>query len=213
MNLENTHSSTILPTNTNSLLIAKNNTFNPSSPLATLPLKIFKKIFISFSSLTEGELRKILDARSCARGFKQHMPNNVKFLQLYQPEKLQSYFDKLSSHLNKNPFSIDSSHNFLSVDRVEEHYTHTLKLAIQEEDPLQIRVCIEKLGDIHLIKGTPQTLLQAAGFYNYALHDSSLDEQESIKGKLSKVEILLSKACKGKPLDISITKKQFENNR
>ncbi|MBS4171224.1 tetratricopeptide repeat protein, partial [Neochlamydia sp. AcF95] len=44
-------------------------------------------------------------------------------------------------------------------------------------------------------------------------HDSSLDEQESIKGKLSKVEILLSKACKGKTLDFSINKKQFEDNR
>ncbi|KIC73032.1 hypothetical protein DB42_CK00010, partial [Neochlamydia sp. EPS4] len=213
MNLENTHSSTILPTNNNSLLIAKTNTFDPSSPLATLPLKIFKQIFHFFSNLSEGELRRILDARSCARVFKQHMPNNVKFLQLYQPKKLPSYLGKLSNYLDKNPFLIDSSHNFLSVDRVEEHYTHTLKLAIQEEDPLQIRVCIEKLGDIHLIKGTPQTLLQAAGLYNYALHKASLGKQESIKEKLSKVEILLSKACKGKPLDISITKKQFENNR
>ncbi|MBS4171547.1 tetratricopeptide repeat protein [Neochlamydia sp. AcF95] len=213
MNLENTHSSTILPTNTSSLLIAKGNTFDPPNHLATLPLEIFQKVFLSFSNLSEGELRKILDARSCARVLKQFMPNNVKFLQLYQPQKLQFYYDKLSSHLNQNPFSIDNSHNFLSVYRVEEHYTHTLKFAIQEEDPLQIRACIEKLGDIHLIKGTPQTLLQAAGLYNYALHNASLGEQESIKEKLSKVEILLSKACKRKPLDISITKKQFENNR
>ncbi|MBS4171172.1 hypothetical protein, partial [Neochlamydia sp. AcF95] len=106
MNLEKTHSSTILPTNTNSFLITKNNTFDPSNPLATLPLKIFQKIFLSFNNLSEDELRKILDAKSCARVFKQHMPNNVKFLQLYQPQKLQFYFDKLSSHLNKNPFSI-----------------------------------------------------------------------------------------------------------
>ncbi|BBI18208.1 tetratricopeptide repeat protein [Neochlamydia sp. S13] len=213
MNLENTHSSTILPTNNNSLLIAKDNTFDPSNPLATLPLKIFKQIFHSFSNLTEDELRKILDVRSCARVFKQHTPNNVKFLQLYHPQKLYPYLGKLSSHLKKNPFSIEESNNFLSTDRLEENYTHALKLAIQKEDPVQTRLCIEKLGDIHLIKGTMQTLLQAAGLYNYALHDPSLDTQESIKEKLSKVEFLLSKACKGKPVDISIIKKQFEDNR
>ncbi|NGY95902.1 hypothetical protein NEOC84_001831, partial len=213
MNLENTHSSTILPTNNNSLLIAKDNTFDPPSLLANLPLKIFKQIFHSFRNLSEGELRKILDARSCARVFKQHMPNNVKFLQLYQPQNLKPYLDKLSSHLATSPFSIDESNNFLSAGRLEENYTHALKLAIQEEDPFQIRVCIEKLGDIHLIKGTQQTLLQAAGLYNYALHNASLDEQESIKGKLSKVEESLVKLCEGKPLDLSITKKQFEDNR
>ncbi|BBI18203.1 DUF294 nucleotidyltransferase-like domain-containing protein [Neochlamydia sp. S13] len=213
MNVVNVHKSTLLSTENNSHHIAKNNTFNPSNPLATLPLKIFKQIFHSFSSLTEDELRKILDARSCARVFKQYMPNNVKFLQLYQPQKLQFYFDKLSSHLNKNLFSIDGSHNFLSVDRLEENYTHTLKLTIQKEDPVQTRLCIEKLGDIYLIKGTQQTLLQAAGLYNYTLHTASLKGQESIKEKLSKVEFLLSKACKGKPVDISITKKQFEDNR
>ncbi|MBS4169967.1 hypothetical protein, partial [Neochlamydia sp. AcF95] len=105
MHLENLQRSPIQSPENNSSPIAKKNTLDPSSPLATLPLKIFKKIFISFSSLTENELRKILDARSCARVFKQHMPNNVKFLHLYQPQKLQFYFDKLSSHLNKNPFS------------------------------------------------------------------------------------------------------------
>ncbi|MBS4165348.1 hypothetical protein NEOC65_000405 [Neochlamydia sp. AcF65] len=214
-NLENTHSFTILPTNNNSLLIAKDNIFDPSNPLPTLPLKIFKQIFNSFSNLTEHELRKILDVRSCARVFKQYMPNNVKFLQLYQPQKLHPYLDKLASHLNKNPFSIDGCHNFLSVERVEENYTHALELAIQEQDSLQIRLrlCIEKIGDIYLIKGTQQTLLQAAGLYNYALHNSTSDEQASIKEKLSKVEILLSKACRGKHVDIPIIKKQFEKNR
>ncbi|KIC73172.1 hypothetical protein DB42_CG00050 [Neochlamydia sp. EPS4] len=213
MNLENTHSSIILPINTNSLLIAKNNTFDPSNPLATLPLKIFQKIFLSFNNLSEDELTKILDVRSCARVFKQYMPNNVKFLQLYQPKRLQSYLDKLSSHLNQTPFSIDGSHNLLSADRLEENYTHALKLAIQKEDPVQTRLCIEKLGDIYLIKGTQQTLLQAAGLYNYALHDSPLDQRESIKGKLSKVEGSLVELCEGKPLDLSITRKQFEDNR
>ncbi|MBS4165352.1 hypothetical protein NEOC65_000409 [Neochlamydia sp. AcF65] len=205
--------STIFSAENNCSPPAKKDTFDPSSPLVTLPLKIFKQIFHFFSNLSEGELRKILDARSCARVFKQHMPNNVKFLQLYQPQKLQFYFDKLSSHLNHNPFSIDSSHNLLSADRLEENYTHALKLAIQKEDPIQIRLCIEKLGDIYLIKGTQQTLLQAAGLYNYALHNASLDEQASIKEMLSKVRILLIKACRGEAVDIPTTKKQFENNR
>jgi hypothetical protein len=191
----------------------KNDTFDPSSPLATLPLKIFKQIFHSFSNLAEHELRKILDVRSCARVFKQYMPNNVKFLQLYHSQKLHLYLDKLSSHLNQNPFSIDGSHNLLSADRLEENYTHALKIAIQKEDPVQTRLCIEKLGDIYLIKGTTQTLLQAAGLYNYALYNASLDEQAIIKEKLSKVESLLSKACKRETLDIPKIKKQFENNR
>ncbi|KIC73234.1 hypothetical protein DB42_CE00390, partial [Neochlamydia sp. EPS4] len=213
MNVENVHKSTLLSIENTPIPIAKKNTFDPSSPLATLPLKIFRKIFISFSSLTEDELRKILDARSCARVFKQHMPNNVKFLQLYQPKKLQSYLDKLSNYLDKNLFLIDGSHNFLSADRLEENYTHALKLAIHKEDPVQTRLCIEKLGDIYLIKGTQQALLQAAGLYNYALHDSSLDKKKSIKEKLSKVEILLSKACQGKALELSLIEEQFESNR
>nr|WP_166158107.1 tetratricopeptide repeat protein [Neochlamydia sp. AcF84]NGY95900.1 hypothetical protein [Neochlamydia sp. AcF84] len=213
MNVVNVHKSTLLSTENNSLPIAKKNTFDPSSPLATLPLKIFKKIFISFSSLTEDELRKILDARSCARVFKQHMPNNVNFLQLYQPKKLQSYLDKLSNYLDKYLFSIGEDNTSLSIDRLEEDYTQVLKVAVQKEDSTQTRFCIEKLGDIHLIKGTMQVLLQAAGLYNYALHNASLDEQAIIKEKLSKVEILLSKACKGEDVNVPKTKKQFENNR
>ncbi|BBI17272.1 tetratricopeptide repeat protein [Neochlamydia sp. S13] len=191
----------------------KNDTFDPSNPLTTLPLEIFQQIFHSFSSLNKGELRNILDARRCARVFKQHMPNNVKFLQLYQPKRLQSYLDKLSNYLDKTLSSSGEHNTFLSADRLEEDYTHVLKLAIQKEDTIQIRLCIEKLGDIHLIKGTPQTLLQATGLYNYALHNASLDEQAIIKEKLSKVEILLSKACKGENVNVPKTKKQFENNR
>nr|WP_166158110.1 tetratricopeptide repeat protein [Neochlamydia sp. AcF84]NGY95901.1 hypothetical protein [Neochlamydia sp. AcF84] len=193
--------------------VDKNDTFDPSNPLVTLPLEIFQQIFHSFSSLTEHELRKILDARRCARVFAQQMPNNVKFLQLYQPEKVQSYLDKLAKYLDKNLFSIGENNTFLSIDKLEENYTQVLKVAVQEEDPLQIRLCMEKLGDIYSIKGTTQTLLQAAGLYNYALHDSTSDEQVIIKEKLSKVEILLSKACQGEPVDIPIIEKQFENNR
>ncbi|KIC76641.1 hypothetical protein DB41_FE00010, partial [Neochlamydia sp. TUME1] len=213
MSLANVYRSTPLFTESHSPPIAKDNAFGPPSPLANLPLKIFKQIFHSFSNLSEDELRKILDARSCARVFKQHMPNNVKFLQLYQPQNLKPYLDKLSSHLATSPFPIDESNNFLSADRLEENYTHVLKLAIQEEDPIQTRLCIEKLGDIYLIKGTSQAFLQAAGLYNYALHNTSLDEQENIKEKLLKVEILLIKACRGEPIDIPTSKKQFENNR
>ncbi|KIC76620.1 hypothetical protein DB41_FH00010, partial [Neochlamydia sp. TUME1] len=191
----------------------KNDTFDPSSPLTTLPLEIFQQIFHSFSKLTEDELRKVLDARSCAQVFKQLIPGNIKLLQLYQPKKLQSYLDKLAKYLDKKLFSIGEDNTFLLIDRLEEDYTQVLKVAVQKEDSVQARFCIEKLGDIHLIKGTTQTLLQAAGLYNYALHNASLDEQAIIKEKLSKAEILLSKACKGKPVDIPTTKKQFENNR
>ncbi|WP_155117565.1 tetratricopeptide repeat protein [Neochlamydia sp. TUME1] len=105
---------------------------------------------------------------------------------------------------------------FLTTDKLEKAekaYTQALKLAVKNEDLLSESLCIERLGDIYLIKGTPQTLLQAAGLYNYALHNASLDEQAIIKEKLSKVEILLSKACRGEPVDISKIKKQFENNR
>jgi hypothetical protein len=55
-------------------------TFDPSNPLATLPLKIFKQIFFSFNSLNTDELRKVLDAKSCAHMFKQHQPSNLEFL-------------------------------------------------------------------------------------------------------------------------------------
>jgi tetratricopeptide (TPR) repeat protein len=191
----------------------KNDIFDPSNPLTTLPLEIFQQIFHSFSKLTEDELRKVLDARSCARVFKQLMPDNIKLLQLYQPKKLQSYLDKLAKYLDKNLFSISEDNTFLSIDRLEEDYTQVLKVAVQKEDPIQTRLCIEKLGDIYLIKRTQQTLLQAAGLYNYALHNAALDEQESIKEKLSKVEILLNKACKGKTLESSLLEEQFENNR
>jgi tetratricopeptide (TPR) repeat protein len=184
-----------------------------SSSLANLPIKIFEQIFLSFSSLQQDELRQILDVRSCARIFKQHMPNNVKFLELYRPQKLQPYLDKLSNYLDKNSFSIDVNSKLLSVDRLEEACTHALKLAIQKEDLIQTRFYIEKLGDIHLIKGKARTLLQATGLYNYALHNSSLENQERIKEKLLKIENLLSELCKGKPLGFSIMKKQFKGNR
>ncbi|WP_213155721.1 tetratricopeptide repeat protein [Neochlamydia sp. AcF65] len=95
----------------------------------------------------------------------------------------------------------------------EEAYTQALKRAIQKEDPIQESLYIERLGDLYVRKATSETLLQAAGLYNYALHNASLGEQAIIKEKLSKVEILLSKACPEEPVDIPKIKKQFGNNR
>ncbi|MBS4167231.1 Uncharacterized protein NEOC65_002337 [Neochlamydia sp. AcF65] len=95
----------------------------------------------------------------------------------------------------------------------EEAYTQALKRAIQKEDPIQEGLYLERLGDLYVRKATSETLLQAAGLYNYALHNASLGEQAIIKERLSKVEILLSKACTGGPVDIPKIIKQFGNNR
>ncbi|WP_039384016.1 tetratricopeptide repeat protein [Neochlamydia sp. TUME1] len=95
----------------------------------------------------------------------------------------------------------------------EEAYTQALKRAIQKEDVIKEAFCIEKLADLYVRKATSETLLQAAGLYNYALHNASLGQQAIIKEKLSKVEVLLSKACTGEPVDIPKIKKQFGNNR
>ncbi|KIC76514.1 hypothetical protein DB41_FW00020, partial [Neochlamydia sp. TUME1] len=95
----------------------------------------------------------------------------------------------------------------------EEAYTQALKRAIQNEDVIKEAFCIEKLGDLYAKKETSETLLQAAGLYNYALRRSSAGQQKSIKEELLKVEISLSKACKGEPVSIPKTKEQFEKNR
>ncbi|WP_166156963.1 tetratricopeptide repeat protein [Neochlamydia sp. AcF84] len=187
-----------------------------SSSLITLPLKIFERIFLSFSSLSDNELRSILDARSCAKVFRKYMPSNTTLLTKYQSQKMPLYLDKLANWLQETIPPINQSSNVLTnarLENAEEAYKQALKLAVQEKDFIQESVCIEKLGDIYLRKETPETLLQAAGLYNYALHLAPEERQEIIKDRLSHVQNLLARECKGKSLDSAVIKKQFENNR
>nr|WP_166158012.1 tetratricopeptide repeat protein [Neochlamydia sp. AcF84]NGY95860.1 hypothetical protein [Neochlamydia sp. AcF84] len=194
----------------------KQEVFDPSNPLATLPLKIFQRIFLSFNSLNDDELRKVLNAKSCARVFKQHLPSKVQLLIHYQPQKLPEYLDKIAEYLDKIVYSIEESNNFLikfKLEEAEEAYTLALKLAVQKNDPIQESVCIEKLGDVYIGKGTPETLLQAAGLYNYALRLAPQERQEILRDKLSRVQNLLIKICNGKSLESQIIKKKIGDNR
>nr|WP_166154346.1 F-box-like domain-containing protein [Neochlamydia sp. AcF84]NGY94291.1 hypothetical protein [Neochlamydia sp. AcF84] len=100
-----------------------------------------------------------------------------------------------------------------NIDKAEKAYTQALKLAVKNEDLIAESFCIERLGDIYIVKGTQETLLQAAGFYNYAFLRSSAYKQEDIKEKLLKVENLLIKLCEGKPLSSKLIRKQFKGNR
>nr|WP_166154350.1 DUF294 nucleotidyltransferase-like domain-containing protein [Neochlamydia sp. AcF84]NGY94293.1 hypothetical protein [Neochlamydia sp. AcF84] len=105
----------------------------------------------------------------------------------------------------------------------EDIYRIGLKLAIQKNNPLREKVCaeklvqeaycIEKLGDIYQEKGTTETLLQAAGLYNYALHLASAERHEILREKLAKIQNLMSELYEGKLLDYGLIKKQFEDNR
>ncbi|WP_213156072.1 tetratricopeptide repeat protein [Neochlamydia sp. AcF65] len=100
-----------------------------------------------------------------------------------------------------------------NIEKAEKAYTQALKLAVEKEDAVQESFCIEKLGDIYVIKETQETLLQAAGLYNHALRRSSAGHQEEIREKLLKVENLLAKLCGGKPLTPKLMIKQFQDNR
>ncbi|MBS4170377.1 tetratricopeptide repeat protein [Neochlamydia sp. AcF95] len=105
---------------------------------------------------------------------------------------------------------------FLSKDKIEEvenAYALILKGAAQENDSIQQSFYAEKLGDIYAAKETSETLLQAAGLYNYALRLCSSGQQEIIREKLLQVEGLLAKLCKGKSLEPSLMKKRFVDNR
>jgi tetratricopeptide (TPR) repeat protein len=187
----------------------------PSS-LTSLPLKIFKQIFLSFSTLNDNELRSILDARSCAKVFRKYMPSNSKFLTKYQPQKMPLYLDKLANWLQETISPINQGKNVLTnarLENAEEAYTQALKIAIRKKDLLQESFCIEKLGDIYLKKETPETLLQAAGLYNYALSLAPEERKEIIRDRLGQVQNLLARKCKGKSLDSAVMKKQFESNR
>ncbi|WP_166156377.1 tetratricopeptide repeat protein [Neochlamydia sp. AcF84] len=95
----------------------------------------------------------------------------------------------------------------------EKAYTQALKSTVEKKDPIQESFCIEKLGDIYLRKETTETLLQAAGLYNYALRLAPQEWQKVIKDRLSQVQNFLVKQCKGRPFDPVVVEKQFENNR
>jgi tetratricopeptide (TPR) repeat protein len=94
----------------------------------------------------------------------------------------------------------------------EEAYAQALKRAIQKEDVIKEAFCIEKLGDVYAKKETSETLLQAAGLYNYALRRSPCSEN-NIREKLANVEHSLLKLCQGESLDCVLIAKHFEGNR
>ncbi|BBI18266.1 tetratricopeptide repeat protein [Neochlamydia sp. S13] len=96
---------------------------------------------------------------------------------------------------------------------LELSYTQVLKRAVKEKDPIQESLYIERLGDIYLRKENSETLLQAAGLYNYALHKAPKERQEIIRDRLSHVQNLLVRECKGKSLDSAVMRKQLEGNR
>jgi tetratricopeptide (TPR) repeat protein len=126
------------------------------------------------------------------------------------------FSNSLSTNKLKNTLETLESQELLldeKIKELEKTYTQALQIAIQEKDLIQESFCIEKLGDIYLRKQTSETLLQAAGLYNYALRLAPPQRQEILKDKLCQVQNLLVKQCKGKTFDFVIIEKQFENNR
>jgi tetratricopeptide (TPR) repeat protein/predicted nucleotidyltransferase len=126
------------------------------------------------------------------------------------------FSDSLSTNELKNTLKTLESQELLSDEKIkelEQTYTQALQIAVQEKDPIQESFCIEELGDIYLRKQTSETLLQAAGLYNYALRLAPPPRQTILKDKLSQVQNLLARECKGKPFDPLLIEKQFERNR
>ncbi|BBI18333.1 tetratricopeptide repeat protein [Neochlamydia sp. S13] len=126
------------------------------------------------------------------------------------------FSNSLSMNALKSPLETLDSQELLSdeeIKKLEQTYTQALQIAVQEKDPIQESFCIEKLGDIYLRKQTSETLLQAAGLYNYALRLAPQERQKVLRDRLSQVQNLLVKQCKGKTFDSAIIEKQFENNR
>ncbi|MBS4166165.1 Uncharacterized protein NEOC65_001245, partial [Neochlamydia sp. AcF65] len=126
------------------------------------------------------------------------------------------FSNSLSMNASKNTLQTWESQELLSDEKIkelEQTYTLALQIAVQEKDPIQESFCIEELGDIYLRKQTSETLLQAAGLYNYALRLAPPQRQKVLKDKLCHVQNLLAKQCKGKPFDSAVVEKQFERNR
>ncbi|BBI18315.1 tetratricopeptide repeat protein [Neochlamydia sp. S13] len=126
------------------------------------------------------------------------------------------FSNSLSTNALKNTLKTLESQELLSdkeIKELEQAYTQALQMAVQEKDPLQESFCIEKLGDIYLRKQTSETLLQAAGLYNYALRLAPQERQKALKARLAQAQNLLVRECKGKPFDSVLIEKQFERNR
>ncbi|WP_213155475.1 tetratricopeptide repeat protein [Neochlamydia sp. AcF65] len=124
--------------------------------------------------------------------------------------------NSLPANALKSPLETLNSKELLSdkeIKEAEEAYTQALKRAVEEKDLIQESLCIERLGDIYLRKETSETLLQAAGLYNYALRLASQERQEILRNRLFQVQNLLVKQCNGKPFDFKVMKNQFESNR
>ncbi|MBS4171396.1 hypothetical protein NEOC95_002146 [Neochlamydia sp. AcF95] len=196
--------------------VANNKIINASYSLDSLPSHIYRCIFLSFDSLTPGDLRKILDVRTCAQVFKRNMPSNFKFLTYYQPLKLQPYARKLANYLEQLVHSIDRNVISLSRDRLEaaeEAYTLLLKHAVEKKDSIQESLCLEILGDVYYLKGKREQLVQAAGIYIYSICLAPKDRQGIIKEKIFNVQRILIQLCGGEPISLEQMQKQFEDNR
>ncbi|MBS4165351.1 hypothetical protein NEOC65_000408 [Neochlamydia sp. AcF65] len=126
------------------------------------------------------------------------------------------FSSSLAMNALKSPVETLESQELLPGEKIkelEQTYTLALQIAVQEKDPIQENFCIEELGDIYLRKQTPETLLQAAGLYNYALRLAPPQRQKILKDKLCQVQNLLVRECKGKAFNFTIMKKHFEHNR
>ncbi|MBS4170817.1 tetratricopeptide repeat protein [Neochlamydia sp. AcF95] len=131
------------------------------------------------------------------------------------------FSNSLSMNALKNTLEIGESQELLSdegIKELEQAYTLALQTALQKKDVNQESFFIEKLGDVYVGKGTSEALLQAAGLYNYALRRHFLShslegEQKALKKKLSKVQDLLVKECKGRNAGLVTIENQFESNR
>ncbi|KIC71275.1 hypothetical protein DB41_BR00010, partial [Neochlamydia sp. TUME1] len=126
------------------------------------------------------------------------------------------FSNSLSTNELKNTLKTLESEELLSGEKIkelEQTYTLALQIAVQWKDPIQESFCIEELGDIYLRKQTSETLLQAAGLYNYALRLAPPQRQKILRDRLSQVQNLLVKQCKGTPFDSVVIEKQFERNR
>ncbi|KIC76748.1 hypothetical protein DB41_EO00010, partial [Neochlamydia sp. TUME1] len=126
------------------------------------------------------------------------------------------FSNSLSTNELENTLKTLESQELLSDEKIkelEQTYTQALQIAVREKDPIQESFCIEELGDIYLGKQTSETLLQAAGLYNYALRLVPQERLKVLRTRLSQVQNLLVKQCKGKPFDPLVIVKQFERNR
>ncbi|KIC72968.1 hypothetical protein DB42_CO00030 [Neochlamydia sp. EPS4] len=138
-------------------------------------------------------------------------------------EQLLLSFDNLTPEELKKIIENNDFLSKASIEKAEKAYMLALKLIIKDKDSAQEAAqqsistqesfCIEKLGDIYVAKGTPKTLLQAAGLYNYVMSLSPIENRELLKEKLAKIHNLLSAVSEEKPLNYNLLKNQFEGNR